>query len=167
MKKVVEFYNKLEAHLLVLSLAFTTVLIFVQVICRYVFSNSLSWSEELARYIFIWQIWLGTSVSMKENEHITLDMLENKFQGKAKNCLHIFANLVMILFCIFLTKYGYDLIVSMIARGNRSVALQIPMWIVYMSLPFSQLAVCLRVFGKTVREFVQLFGKGKAKEEQE
>lgn len=59
MKKVIGFYNSLEAHLLVISLAFTTLLIFVQVVMRYVFNNSLSWSEELARYVFIWQIWLG------------------------------------------------------------------------------------------------------------
>ena len=42
MKKVIGFYNSLEAHLLVISLAFTTLLIFVQVVMRYVFNNSLS-----------------------------------------------------------------------------------------------------------------------------
>lgn len=63
MKKLINFYNQLEAHLLVCSLIFTVILVFFQVILRYVFSSSLSWSEELARYIFIWQIWLGTSVA--------------------------------------------------------------------------------------------------------
>lgn len=148
MKKLLSAYDWLEAHLLAFSLAFTTILIFIQVIMRYIFNNSLSWSEELARYIFIWQIWLGTSISMKENEHICLDMLNNKLKGKAKLALALFANALMLMFCAFLAKYGWDLVYSMMTRGNRSVALKIPMWMVYFSLPFSQLAVGLRIIGR-------------------
>ena len=75
MKKLINFYNQLEAHLLVCSLIFTVILVFFQVILRYVFSSSLSWSEELARYIFIWQIWLGTSVAQRDNSHVRIEAL--------------------------------------------------------------------------------------------
>ena len=81
MKKIVKLYDTLEAYVLVLALAFSTLLIFVQVIFRYVLNDSITWSEELARYIFIWMIWLGTSVSMKTKEHIRMDMLMNKVHG--------------------------------------------------------------------------------------
>lgn len=165
MKKLVNAYNSLEEHMLVFSLAFTTLLIFVQVCLRYVFNNSLSWSEELARYIFIWQIWLGTSVSMKEKEHICLDMLKNKLQGKAKLVLALLVNILMIGFCIFLAKYGWDLVFSMMSRGNKSVALRIPMWIIYSALPFSQLVVALRIVGNIVEDVRGLFGGQALKEE--
>ena len=158
MKKVIGFYNSLEAHLLVISLAFTTLLIFVQVVMRYVFNNSLSWSEELARYVFIWQIWLGTSVSMKGNDHIRMDMLSNKLKGRGKLVLAIVANVILLLFCVFLVKYGFDLVMSMKARGNSSTALKIPMWIVYASLPFSQLVVGLRIIGQIVTSVKELGG---------
>lgn len=157
MKKLAKLYNSLEAHLLVISLAFTTLLIFVQVVLRYVFNNSLSWSEELARYIFIWQIWLGTSISMRNNEHIRMDMLANKLQGKAKFALDIIANILMLGFCVFLVVYGFQLVSSMMSRGNASVALRLPMWIVYASLPVSQLAVGIRLISRIagdVREVV-------------
>ncbi len=165
MKKLVNAYNSLEAHILVVSLAFTTLLIFVQVCMRYIFNNSLSWSEELARYIFIWQIWLGTSVAMKEREHINLDMLSNKLQGKAKLVLALLANVLMLLFCAFLAKYGWDLVHSMMTRGNKSVALRIPMWIIYSSLPFSQLVVMLRVLGHVIENVRGLSGGQALKEE--
>lgn len=165
MKKIVHIYDELEAHLLAYSLAFTTVLIFIQVVLRYVLNSSLSWSEELARYIFIWQIWLGTSVSMKDGEHICLDMLNNKLQGKAKIILALVTNLLMLAFCLFLAKYGWDLAASMMSRGNRSVALKIPMWIVYTALPFSQLVVGLRVAGHIVGNVRSLSGKQEPKEE--
>ena len=42
---------------------------------RTVFKNSLTWSEELSRYIFIWQIWLGASTALKYNEHIRVTLI--------------------------------------------------------------------------------------------
>ena len=52
-----KLWDNLEEYILVYSMMFSVALVFVQVIMRYVFSNSLSWSEELARYLFLWQIW--------------------------------------------------------------------------------------------------------------
>ena len=115
-------------------------------------------SEELARYVFIWQIWLGTSVSMKGNDHIRMDMLSNKLKGRGKLVLAIVANVILLLFCVFLVKYGFDLVMSMKARGNSSTALKIPMWIVYASLPFSQLVVGLRIIGQIVTSVKELGG---------
>lgn len=108
--------------------------------------------------MFIWQIWLGTSVSMKGNDHIRMDMLSNKLKGRGKLVLAIVANVTLLLFCVFLVKYGFDLVMSMKARGNSSTALKIPMWIVYASLPFSQLVVGLRIIGQIVTSVKKLGG---------
>lgn len=159
MKKIVDIYNTIESHVMVVALAFSTLLIFVQVVFRYVLNNSITWSEELARYIFIWLIWLGTSVSMKQKEHIRMDMLSNALHGKAKVALDLFSNILMLVFCVFLVIYGWQLVASMMTRGNLSVALRLPMWIVYLSLPFSQLIVALRVIGHMVGDVRKLTGK--------
>ena len=166
MKKITKIYDSLEAYLLVLALAFSTLLIFVQVIFRYVLNDSITWSEELARYIFIWMIWLGTSVSMKQKEHIRMDMLMNAVHGKGKIVLDIVSSIIMLAFCIFLVKYGWDLVASMMSRGNKSVALRLPMWIVYSSLPFSQLIVALRLIGSIVSDAGKLFGHQTSGEEE-
>ena len=47
-------YNNLEEYLLIISLVCNVLLVFLQVIMRTVFKNSLTWSEELARYMFVW-----------------------------------------------------------------------------------------------------------------
>ena len=166
MKKITKIYDSLEAIVLVLALAFSTLLIFVQVIFRYVLNDSITWSEELARYIFIWMIWLGTSVSMKQKEHIRMDMLMNAVHGKGKLVLDLVSGIIMLAFCIFLVKYGWDLVASMMSRGNKSVALRLPMWIVYSSLPFSQLIVALRLIGSIVSDAGKLFGHQTSGEEE-
>lgn len=53
-------WDHFEETILVYSYLLVVPLLFVQVVSRYVFNHSLSWSEELARYIFIWQVWLGS-----------------------------------------------------------------------------------------------------------
>ena len=73
--KIVYGYNHLEEYLLVGSLVFSVLLVFLQVVMRTVFKNSLSWSEELARYLFIWQTWLGVSIAFKEDEHIKVTLI--------------------------------------------------------------------------------------------
>lgn len=55
LSRIGNIYNNLEEYLLVVSLVINVLLVFLQVIMRTVFKNSLTWSEELSRYIFIWQ----------------------------------------------------------------------------------------------------------------
>lgn len=160
MKKMIDFYSKIEAHLLVGSLIVTVILIFCQVVLRYVFQSSPSWSEELARYIFIWQIWLGTSVAQKDRVHVRIQL----FQGtKKQRYLTIAADVIWLLFCLFLAVYGFQLVLSIKRRKLLSAAIRLPMYLVYASLPLSQLAVMLRVGGE-IKEEVQAIRSGEGEE---
>ena len=69
LSRIGNIYNNLEEYLLVVSLVINVLLVFLQVIMRTVFKNSLTWSEELSRYIFIWQIWLGASIAWEQVLH--------------------------------------------------------------------------------------------------
>ena len=65
MRKILSLIEeKLEEYFLVISMIAMVVIIFLQVVMRYVFNNSLTWSEEIARYIFLWQIWIGVSYAV-------------------------------------------------------------------------------------------------------
>lgn len=150
MRRLINAYNKLEANVLVVSLAVTVVVIFFQVIMRYVFNNSLSWSEEFARYVFIWQIWLGASVSLKEDDHISVDVISGKLGPRGKCLLALFANLVLLGFSIFIVDYGWQMVSSMYSRNLTSAALRVPMYLVYAALPFSHMVIVLRLIGRII-----------------
>ena len=75
----------LEKYCCVVLMSVMTVIIFVQVVARYVFQNSLSWSEELARYIFIWLVYLGISYGCQMRKHIKIDAASTCFRRRCGN----------------------------------------------------------------------------------
>ena len=160
-KKLVYGYDKLEERVLCLSLVATTLIIFAQIIMRSVFNSSLTWSEELTRYIFIWQIWQGVSIAQKEKQHIRVELLFSVFKNeKFKDVIEIIATLILIGFNIFLVIYGREVVLQMIQRGNLSGAMRLPMWLVFLALPVSSFVFCLRLIGDLVNDVKDLMGKG-------
>lgn len=152
LKKIIKWYDSFEENLLAVSLAVTVTVIFVQVIARHVFNSSLSWSEEFARYVFIWQIWLGTSMATRERTHVKVEILQGML-GKKGNCvLNITGCIGVLVFAFFLVHYGYLSMMSIMGRHAVSTAMRIPLWIVYLSLPVGNLLVCLRMVVQIIEE---------------
>ena len=151
MKKFLQKYDKFEEYLLIGSLVFNVLLIFSQIFMRTIFNYSLSWTEELSRYIFIWQTWLGTSIALKYKQHIRVEILINIFKkAKNKKILEISVNLIWIAFSIFLLYAGTLLCKSMIARNVLSSGMRIPLVFIYSCLPISSLIVLIRLIDNTV-----------------
>ncbi|MDD4572517.1 MAG: TRAP transporter small permease [Clostridia bacterium] len=157
--KIVQKYNKFEEVLLILSLVVTVCLIFWQIVMRWVFNDSLTWSEELARYLFIWQIWLGTSIGFRDDKHISITIIRDKFKGKSLAVFNIIARSILLAFCVFLVVMGMQMVDRLFTTNYLSAALRIPMYLVYFSLPFSSFIVCLRIIGKMINDFKILIGK--------
>lgn len=146
MKKFFKIYDNFEEYLLVGSLVFNVILVFVQVIMRSVFNYSLSWSEELSRYIFIWQTWLGASTALKYNEHIKVELIFSFVKNKKiQNVVRFLANIIWFLFSLFLAYNGWELVQSMIARNALSSGMRVPLAFIYVTLPFSSFIICLRL----------------------
>jgi len=147
-----------EEYLLVGSLAFNVLLVFFQVIMRYVFHNSLSWSEELARYIFLWQTWLGASYATKKGRHLRVEMLANRFTGKSRLYFEFFVLVVWFLFSVFLAYQGSKMTLFLIKTGQLSAAMRIPISWAYASVPIGCGFMALRLFVE-IRELGRRFSK--------
>lgn len=131
--------RQLEAHfeewILVSSLVFTVTLIFVQVIARYLFQSSLSWSEELARYIFVWQIWLGASMAVKHHKHIRVEFMATLVPPSVQKVMNLAAIVIWIAMSATLAWMGSQLAITLMQRGQLSPAMRIPMAYAYWSVP--------------------------------
>lgn len=150
MRKILSLIEeKFEEYFLVISMIAMVVIIFLQVVMRYVFNNSLTWSEEIARYIFLWQIWIGVSYAVKRSKHIRVtimvDLLKN---ARVKKAMELLATLIWLAFGIFLFYRAGIVMTKVHASGQLSPATFIPMWIPYASVFFGVGLMLLRLLQK-------------------
>lgn len=128
MKKFIHWLDEyLEITLCVALMSVMTVIIFIQVVMRYIFQNSLTWSEELARYCFIWLIYLGISYGCKIMKHIKIDAALKMFPQKAKPYVVILGELCVLAFSVYIVITGWNLTVFQAALGKTSPALGLPL----------------------------------------
>lgn len=140
--------NDAEEYLLVGSMAFNVLLVFLQVVMRYVFRNSLSWSEELARYIFLWQTWLGASYAVRQRRHLRVEMVADRFRGRNRIRFELFVLVVWFAFSLFLAYQGSRMTLFLVRTGQLSAAMRIPISWAYASVPVGCAMMALRLVGE-------------------
>ena len=132
--KISDKLNKFAEYLMIGLMTGISLLIFTQVVFRYVFNYSLFWSEELARYTLIWITFIGASVGFKKKGHIGVDFLYNRFSLQTQKNLTVFSDFIILILSLILTVYGANL--SKFVHMQSSAALLIPM-----SIPYSAIAI--------------------------
>src|SRR5690625_7497875 len=117
---------------------------------RYVFNNSLTWSEELSRYAFVWFVYASASYAVKYQRHVKFNFLVSIFQRHFKSPIYgeivkLIALLLWISFLIFLIYYSFSLVNNQFRLGQVSPANHIPIFLfsMWLHLCTTQLHLCL------------------------
>ncbi|RPF54315.1 TRAP transporter small permease [Aquisalibacillus elongatus] len=154
--------KKIEQHieewLLVIIGSVMTTVIFLQVVMREM-GSSLSWSEELGRYCFIWLVYIGISYGVKKQRHIKVDVILFLLKGKWKVLLSLFANLLFLIFAVLVVYYGSDISSNLLRLGQKSPALQVEMGLVYLAAPIGMGLTVIRLIQNMYRQILMLIGK--------
>src|SRR5690625_539186 len=111
---------------------------------RYVLDVPTTWHDEIARYLVIWGVLLGSAVALRDNEHIRVEVLYNFLPKSMKKLVNQFANLTILLFFIVMIVYGFQLVETKFVSGENSTSGLLPLWIVYSILPLSGVIMALR-----------------------
>jgi TRAP-type C4-dicarboxylate transport system permease small subunit len=122
----------LEWLLIALS-ATISIVVFLQVLFRYVLSQPLFWSEELPRYLLIWTTFLAAALAQKHRAHINITLAVTLLPPTMQRWLRIVVDAAILAFLGILVYSGST--VSRVTLYHRSTALQIPMAAVYLALP--------------------------------
>ncbi len=144
MKKIIQYLNKGEELTASSLLILTSVLVFVQVILRYQFNYSISWSEEMSRIMIAWFIFLGSSMAVKDNAHVNMDALFVVVSGKLKQVFNILIDIINIIFCVIVVYSAIEMIQSAIKIGSMATSIKIPLYIPYASVPVGVFFMLIR-----------------------
>jgi len=128
-RKIISRIDKLTDYFLMLCLGTMGVVLFMQVIFRYILRNPLIWSEEAARYLHVWITLFGIRFGLKNNAHLSVSFFLNKFSPKNQNVIKIFTNL-FIISCIIVYIPG-ALIFILDQKQIVSSAMGVNMGLVY------------------------------------
>ncbi|GAB2607124.1 TRAP transporter small permease [Belliella aquatica] len=137
-----ENLDKIIGWLLIFLMGSMVLNVTWQVLSRYIFQNPSSFTDELSRYMLIWLGMLGAAYVAGQNQHLAIDIVLRKLEGKAKMKLQILINVLIMVFAIAaMILGGSNLVYITYLLGQKSATLQIPLAYIYSIIPASGLLV--------------------------
>ena len=151
--RVSNLLNTLTGYTAAVLLAAMTLLVFLQVLFRYVLNHPLDWSEELASFAFVWMALLGASIGLKRKEHPRLDLIANLFPAKVQRIVVGLYNVAILFMLLVLFVYGWKLTAAM--TSQLTAALQYSVSYVYAVLPISAAIMFVHLSVQTLDLFLR------------
>lgn len=166
MKKVLSWLNdSLEEFLMVAGLLLMTLIMGIQVFFRYVMGASLSWSEELTRYIFVWAGFLSVSYCTKRCISIKIEQFAAMLPRRGKAFMKLVNHTFELLFFFYLIPFAVKYLMSAVESGQVSPACHIPMYYVQAAPFISFLLVAFRIMQRWYIELQTLRDRKKGAED--
>lgn len=160
MKKAIHWLDEnLEEFLMILFLIGITLIMGTQVLCRYLLHMSLSWSEELTRYLFVWCGFLSVSYCSKKCLSIKIEQFVALFPRRGKAIFKLVNHTFELIFFIYMIPFAYAYMMSAVESGQVSPACSIPMYYVQAAPFVSFLLVTFRILQRWRIEFLISRGK--------
>lgn len=154
MRKIWSVLDNLDGYVAAATLSATIILLSIQVINRYVFGISLSWTEEVSRFTYVWAVYLGVSMGVKTGEHVRVTAhLKAIFPEKIYTKIIGLADLIWLLFSGMMLVASIQLIYSMFSFKFLSPSIGINMVWVYMIIPLLFLLMIIRLIQFYIKYF--------------
>lgn len=154
MKKVIHWLDEnLEECILILLLIGMTLIMGIQVFSRYVLGMSLSWSEELTRYLFIWCGFISVSYCSKKCLSIKIEQFVALFPRRGKALFKVVNHTFELIFFLYMIPFAWSYMMSAVTSGQVSPACSIPMYYVQAAPFVLFLLVAIRILQRWIIEF--------------
>ena len=148
-RKIYNWIDKnLERYIMAILLAVIVCMMIFDVVMRYVFNAGQAFPQEVSRYAMLYITFFGVAYGVRFNAHLRVDVIPALIP-KTRFFFNTFGDIVMIAFGVLMFIYGISKLQSLIASGQYSTALHLPMWIVYLGLEIG--------WGLTLLRFVQKY----------
>lgn len=147
-----KIFDWIEEILSAVCLVVMTVLTFMNVIARYVFSASFSFSEEITTYLFVLLSLLGSAIAAKRRAHLGLTILTDAVSPKVRKIMAIIAYVMAVLFSGAIFYYGIGMVMNERMLGQVTAGMQWPEWVFGSFVPIGAFFVVVRFVQALIEE---------------
>jgi TRAP-type transport system small permease protein len=142
-----------EKAALILIVSVMTLVVFLQVVFRYALGRPLVWSEEMARYLFVWLSVLGAALGVQKGGHFGLDFFQRKMPEQGEKYLSLLIHLLMGAVVVVILFQGITLV--QLTRLQESPAMSISMAWAYASLPVGAGLMAVHLLTAILKDLVK------------
>lgn len=133
----------LEKAIIVVAFVVMVIVTFAQVLARFVFNDPISWSEEVARFLFVWITLIGAGHAVAYSKHFAVDFLYSRFSPALQRVVGWGIMGCVLAFALLMIGYGGY--VTQFTQFQVSPALLLPMTYPYLCIPLSGLFILVHV----------------------
>lgn len=123
--------ERFEETCMMIALTLISLIMGYSVVARYVMNDSLSWAEEICRYLFVWSAFLSIGLCLKRRSSIKIDMLLMALPRAVQKANLFLIDVIMLLSLLYLLKGAVNVTSAMMESGQSSPALMFPMYLVF------------------------------------
>lgn len=153
--------EKIEKFVACVAVSIMAVLVFVNVIARYVFGDSLAVSDELSTYLFVLMSFMGTAIAARRKAHLGLSIVTDRVSPRARMIINEVMYAISALFCLLIVIFGVQMVISQYQMGQETATMQWPEWIYGSFVPIGA-AFAMLAFLQTM---VQMYKDYQAEED--
>ncbi|MCM3759988.1 TRAP transporter small permease [Alkalihalobacillus oceani] len=167
MQKLLRILNGILTATITVFLSSMVFLVFMNVVLRYVFESGITWSEEMARYLFVWIVFLGAIAAFKDRSHLGVDILIGSLPPKAQKALYVFNQVVIIGLMSIVINGGVKMI--QVNSNSYGPATGIPLSVLFIAATLAAVVIILMSLIQTFQYVVKnqnLPSWAKAREEE-
>ncbi len=129
------------------TVALGTILIVMgaQIVLRYIFNDSLIWSDEISRYLLIALVFLGAATAVRQQEHIVINLIDGYISDRALEVLKRLVDVVLAAYLLAIIYHSHTVV--MLFLSQPSSALHLPMGVPYATIPLGFALALWRLLG--------------------
>ena len=151
-----KWLDHLEEGLIATLMGAATLVIFLSVLHRYgsglpiplvqdaLIKINMSWAREICIYMFIWMAKFGAAYGVRTGIHVGVDVAINRMNTPWRNRMIVFGLLAGALFTGVIAAIGANFVWGISHTDEVSADLEMPMWVVYLAIPFGSSLMCFR-----------------------
>lgn len=118
---------------IILGAAFIVTIVTTEVILRYVFKHSLIFTEELARYLMVWIVFLGSALAIRDKAHIRINILVKKLNPTFRQVAHLLEHGLVLLFLVIIAVEGIRILPGQLRQ--MCITMDISLFYFYLAIP--------------------------------